>query len=193
MARKLNAESERDDAREPRTTAASRSCASCLCKALDAHRGLPRLLHNLQVRQRAASSPKRRARAALFHWDGLGRQVRLAGAVVRSPDAESDAYFATRNRDSQIGAWASDQSRPIESRAELLAEGRGYARALRRRRLRAATAALGRISFVGRMAWSSGSTGEARVHDRARWTRTIQGHEDHHGGSLARDRLQPGS
>jgi pyridoxamine 5'-phosphate oxidase len=62
-------------------------------------------------------------RAALvLHWAPLGRQIRIEGAVVRTRDAESDAYFASRHRGSQISAWASAQSRPIRSRAALEAE-----------------------------------------------------------------------
>jgi pyridoxamine 5'-phosphate oxidase len=55
--------------------------------------------------------------ALLFHWKSLRRQIRIEGRVRRVTDATADAYFATRGRDSQLGAWASDQSRPLDSRA----------------------------------------------------------------------------
>ena len=54
--------------------------------------------------------------ALLLHWKSLRRQVRIEGAVERVSDMDADVYFATRARDSQLGAWASDQSRPLDSR-----------------------------------------------------------------------------
>ena len=54
--------------------------------------------------------------ALLFHWKTLRRQVRIQGKVERVSGEDADTYFATRSRDSQLGAWASDQSRPLENR-----------------------------------------------------------------------------
>lgn len=60
--------------------------------------------------------------ALALHWWSIGFQVRTRGPVTRLSDAESDTYFASRSRGSQLGAWASDQSRPLESRAALEAQ-----------------------------------------------------------------------
>jgi len=57
--------------------------------------------------------------ALLFHWKTLRRQVRIEGSVEAVATEEADAYYATRARDSQLGAWASDQSRPLDRRETL--------------------------------------------------------------------------
>jgi pyridoxamine 5'-phosphate oxidase len=62
---------------------------------------------------------KRPVAALCFYWPLLEEQVRVEGAVEQVPDAEAEVYFATRPRGSQIGAWASAQSRPLGSREEL--------------------------------------------------------------------------
>jgi pyridoxamine 5'-phosphate oxidase len=58
--------------------------------------------------------------ALLFYWEALERQVRIEGRVSRLPGEESDAYFATRPRESRLGAWASAQSRPLAGREALV-------------------------------------------------------------------------
>ncbi len=73
---------------------------------------------NLESRKgrQLLASPKA---ALLFHWKSLRRQVRVEGPVSPVSEAEADAYFASRPRQSQIGAWASEQSRPLAGRFEL--------------------------------------------------------------------------
>lgn len=67
------------------------------------------------------------AAALCFHWKSLGRQVRVEGVVHPVPDSESDAYYNSRPVGSRIGAWASDQSRPLPDRATLAARVADYA------------------------------------------------------------------
>lgn len=126
-----------------------------------------------------------------FHWDALGRQVRIEGMAVFSPAEESDAYFASRNWGSQLGAWGSDQSAPIASRAAL------------RRQLRERANDLGlNVSedmqsienierpviprpghWGGVRVWASAVElwieGGDRIHERGRWQRTLQRHNEH--------------
>ncbi len=69
-----------------------------------------------QQSDKARQIAERSFAGLLFHWKSLRRQVRVEGKVLRVEDTTADAYFATRGRDSQLGAWASDQSRPLDSR-----------------------------------------------------------------------------
>ena len=109
--------------------------------------------------------------ALVFHWDALERQVRVEGPVVPAPDADSDAYWNTRPPDARIAATASEQSRPIASRAALLAKVTEAARQLGGEIPRPAR-------WGGYRVWServelwAGQPG--RVHDRALWTRTLE-------------------
>ena len=87
-----------------------------LLKDFDAHGAV--FFTNLQSHKATALHAHPKA-SLLFHWDPLNRQIRIDGRVSQVSDNEADAYFATRPRGSQIGAWASDQSRLLNSRSEL--------------------------------------------------------------------------
>jgi len=89
-----------------------------LCKEINAEKGYVVFYTNynsvksIEIKENPKSS-------ALFHWDKLGYQIRIRGEILQSPDEENDAYFATRSLGSQVGAWASDQSNPVENRQAL--------------------------------------------------------------------------
>ncbi len=123
--------------------------------------------------------------AALFHWDALGRQIRIEGKVVRSPEKESDIYFATRDRGSQLGAWGSDQSEPIASLDALVSQVRQRATDLGLT-LDADMQPLDDddVPEIARPAhwggfrlWATAIElwieGKNRIHDRARWQRDL--------------------
>ncbi len=92
------------------------SARAVLLKGFDA-RGFV-FYTNLESRKSTELCDNPKAALCLL-WKSLRRQVRIEGAVEPVADEEADAYFATRSRDSRIGAWASDQSRPLGTRAEL--------------------------------------------------------------------------
>lgn len=148
-----------------------------LCKHLVPAEGYIVFFTNYRSRKGRELSERPYA-ASVFHWDALHRQVRIEGRIVRSPEAESDAYFATRALDSRIGAWASEQSAPLGSRAEL------------EDRVRAASERFGivpgaaegnvprpphwggfRLWIKSIELWIEGAN---RVHDRAVWQRELQ-------------------
>ena len=153
-----------------------------LCKGIDTLSGHIVFYTNERGRKGRELLATRRA-AAVFHWDHQDRQVRLEGPVLRSPAAESDAYFASRAWLSRLGAWASDQSEPIATRAEL---ERKLEATMRRFGLdpahppaRDAIVNIPRPPHWGGFRlyaervefWCAGA---GRLHDRARWTRTLR-------------------
>jgi pyridoxamine 5'-phosphate oxidase len=127
--------------------------------------------------------------ACVFHWDAFERQVRVEGPVTLAPDADSDAHWKSRPPDAHAAVTASDQSRPIASRAALLTkvrdapahDGASLPRPAR---------------WGGYRVWAERVelwvAQPARVHDRAVWTRALQRAGDGFtGGAWAATRLQP--
>jgi pyridoxamine 5'-phosphate oxidase len=129
--------------------------------------------------------------AAVFHWDALGRQIRIEGQAVRSPVAESDAYFETREWGSQLGAWGSDQSDDLESRQALMQQLRERARDLGlsvaddlQSLTDSDTPTIERPPHWGGIRlWASAIElwieGTDRIHDRGSWTRELSRASDH--------------
>jgi pyridoxamine 5'-phosphate oxidase len=127
--------------------------------------------------------------ALVFHWDAHERQVRIEGPVTLSSDSESDAYWNSRPPDARVVASASDQSRPVESRAAFLAKvereaKRGGANIPRPKRWGGYRVWVERVElWVGQ---------PARAHDRALWTRALAPTSDgFSGGAWRSTRLQP--
>lgn len=133
--------------------------------------------------------------AAVFHWDTFDRQVRIEGSIEQSPAAESDAYFASREWQKRVGAWASRQSEPLASRDELaqrvletvLELGLDPVALLNGQPLpipRPPHWGGFRLIPLAIELWVGGP---GRIHDRARWTRAADGH----GGAWSATRLFP--
>jgi len=140
--------------------------------------------------------------AIVMHWDHLHRQVRIEGIVRKAPADDSDAYFALRPWQRQVGAWASQQSRPVDSRATLLAD-------LARTAARFGAPVPGPEDdppppgiaiprpphWGGYCLWASAVElwveGESRIHDRARWERTLDAPGETAPGPWRATRLQP--
>lgn len=145
-----------------------------LCKRVVADPGYVTFFTNYDSRkgQELAANP---CVAGVLHWDSLSRQVRLEGRVVRCPPAESDAYFSSRAIDSRIGAWASLQSQPLDSRKTLLKRVASEA-------ARFGTHVPRPPHWGGYQLWPETVElwieGPFRVHDRARWTRVLEAQGD---------------
>ena len=162
-----------------------------LCKDIILPAGIVVFFTNYESHKGRELSINPRA-AAVFHWDNLHRQVRVEGVVVKSPAQESDEYVASRPWQSRIGAWASQQSRPVGSREELV-------EALRTTGKRFTPAPVGPDvthaddqpkhvevprppHWGGFQLWAEAVElwveGDYRIHDRARWVRTLAPNPD---------------
>lgn len=140
--------------------------------------------------------------AGVVHWDHLGRQIRFEGPVVRSPEHESDAYFATRSWRSQLNAWSSEQSQPLAHPEDLMRRAAERATELGLPRLDSDAAGEGfsvqrppfwggyRLWFSAVELWVSGSD---RFHDRVRYERPLEPVDDSsfEPGPWSGRRLQP--
>lgn len=162
-----------------------------LSKQIDVALGTVRFVTNYDSRkgQELARNPRA---ALVMHWDHQHRQVRIEGIVRRATALDSDAYFASRPRASQLGAHASAQSQPIASRVAM------------KRQFDAAEARFPPPAPVPRPAYWGGYVlwadaielwleGAARVHDRALWRRTLtlEGDTVRPAGAWTATRLQP--
>ena len=155
-----------------------------LCKSFEADPGYLVMYTNYQS-HKCREMEQNPNVCVLFHWDSMGRQIRIDGTAVQSPAAESDAYFASRDGGSQLGAWGSDQSRPIESHEALIRQIRGRAAEQgvslaedHGTRVAEDSAAIARPPHWGGMRiWASSIElwieGTDRIHDRALWTRKL--------------------
>jgi len=140
-----------------------------LCKEIEPTGGSVRFVSNYQSRKGRELAANPHA-ALVFHWDHLHRQVRIEGQVEAAPAAESDQYFATRARASQLGAHASRQSEPVASAAalqsQLDAAGARFAGAVPR-------PAQWGMYVLWANAVELWVEGTSRLHDRARWSREL--------------------
>lgn len=134
--------------------------------------------------------------AAVLHWDVMQKQVRVEGPIVKSPDAESDAYFAQRPLVSRLSAWASRQSEPLESRQALIDAVAEVAK-----RFHVDPATEGTVPrppyWGGYRLWPERVElwieGPARTHDRAVWTRPLvrKNEFEFEGANWSATRLNP--
>lgn len=184
------------------STGGQPSARIVLCKSFDVDLGRVSFVTNYDSRKGRELAENPRA-ALVFHWDHAHRQIRMEGIVVKTPPSDSDAYFQTRNWQRRVGAWASAQSQPLHSREQLSAAVRAAAE---RFGVPAPTpdnvdqppaAPIPRPPFWGGYCiWADAVElwveGEARIHERARWTRSLTtAGAGFRAGPWAASRLQP--
>lgn len=173
-----------------------------LCKDFDVELGRISFVSNYDSRKGHELATNSRA-AVVFHWDHSHRQIRLEGVVAKAPPAESDAYFASRNWQRRVGAWASAQSQPLRSREQLNAAVSAAAQ-----RFGTPEPTLENINqplsvdiprppfWGGYFVWADAVElwieGASRIHERARWTRSLTtAGEGFSAGPWSATRLQP--
>lgn len=171
-----------------------------LCKGITPDPGYVVFYTNYLSRKGRELAGNPRA-AAVIHWDHLHRQIRFEGHTSTAPASDSDAYFASRALPSRIGAWASAQSEPIGSRAQLV-----DAVAAAAKRLGVTdpeNPGSGEVAvprpphWGGYRIWVDAVElwveGAGRIHDRARWTRNLKalGEGRFETGPWTATRLQP--
>lgn len=176
-----------------------------LLKALSVDEGFA-VFHTHYGSRKSIEMTGNAAAAAVMHWDRLGRQVRLEGTAVQSPRQESDDYFATRSWRSQLNAWVSEQSQPLNDPSDLTNRAREKAQEFSlpdpidpgSGEPDPAVPALARPPFWGGYRlwfatvelWMEGSD---RFHDRVRYERSLAPRDAHsfEAGPWTSRRLQP--
>ena len=174
-----------------------------LCKDLQPEPGYVTFFSNYDSRKGRELRANPRA-AAVMHWDVLRRQARLEGRITQVTAAESETYFAARSWQSRLSAWASRQSEPIDSRGSMEAAVDAAAdRFGAPSPLRAAATAADPGAVIPRPLFWGGYhlwiaavelwvEGAGRLHDRARWQRTLSATDaGFRGGPWSTTRLQP--
>jgi pyridoxamine 5'-phosphate oxidase len=173
-----------------------------LCKEIAPQQGY--ILFYTNYRSRKGSELQSNPRAAVvFHWDHLHRQIRAEGQVEILADAENDAYFRTRAWQSQLGAWASQQSQPVQSRDALIAAVAHEAQRFGIPYKGPGTAEPDQVAVQIPRPPNWGGfrlhvdamelwvEGEYRIHDRARWTRHLVNGQANAATAWISTRLQP--
>lgn len=178
-----------------------------LCKGIDPAMGRITFYTNYQSRKARELESSGRA-SVVFHWDHDDRQVRMEGVITRASAEMSDAYYASRRWESRIGAWASRQSEPLESREQLMNQ---VAETIGELGLDLSAivaiaeegpASNAKIEIPRPPFWGGyhliaeavelWCAGEGRIHDRARWQRTVSGDPaDPEVGPWSATRLNP--